>query len=1457
MKKTLLLSLAIFFTVVSFALSDVKPIQTSIDPSLHFIQNNGQWDSKVQFLARLGGLDYWVTNTGVTYEYYRVEREPIPEPKPLSPEEAKNPETSIPKIKNRWGHVIQNSFVGMNPSYQVIPEEKMEGVYNYFFGNEESKWVTNAPIFSSIKLKDIYKGIDVVYFFDNNEMRYDFQIAPFADPSQIQMKFDGQNEIKVSPAGDLLMGTSLGDVTHTKLFAYQDISGSQKQIDCKFVDKGNGIISFDITGYDPSKPIVIDPTVVFITYFGRNNTDYVFSTFIDPSGQAVQTGYTYSTNLPTTTGAFQGSIQSTPCGYVVKMNSAGNGLIFCTYLGGNNSTYPYGGCSSDQNGNTYLAGYTYATNFPTTSGAFQTTGTTFPEMFITKLNTTGSALGYSTYLGGNNTDVCYGMHADLDGYAYVTGYSYSTNYPTSSGAFQSSIPYTSYPNVFCTKLNQSGTALAMSSFYGSSSGYGYGNSVSSDASGNPYITGYTYATNFPTTSGAWKTSGTTTPEIFIAKFNASGTSLSYATYLQGNSTDIAYNIAVDQNNGEATVVGYTYSTNYAITPGALQSTLSSTPEGFITRMNSNGTGLIFSTFLGGNSTDYCYGVTCTLDGNVHVGGYTYSSNFPGITSDGYQKTISSTPDAFLSSFNSTGSLLYGTYLGGNSTDQAYYFKCLGSNSENQVVIGGITSSSNFPVTAGAYQTSVTTTYEGWIAKFQYDPPIAMEISNVYPLQMCKGDEFQVSLKITKGKFKPDNICKVQLSDEFGDFPSKPTVIGQLAMDQEGSITCTMPTAGIGPSSDYKVRIVSSNPAFVTEESIQSITLNPAPFGYDVVGDNGYCADAKLGAEVILQKSEKYSYYQLYRDGIKVGTPLAGTNMPLNFGRFKQPGIYNIEGISPYGCKNMMAGFLDIKMIPLPDVYNVTGGGLYYDQPGNGNYCEGDIGVAIGLSHGDFGVNYTLKLDGVDASVPTAGQGSKFSFGYFTEPGTYTIEALSKQGGCFAPMNGTITVTMLPAPTVYKILSSGKYCEGTQGNEIKLNGSESGFTYTVFMDGKSTNKTTSGTGNEISLGYFNKAGVYTVLAINSTTGCTKLMDGEISLAPVPSPTVFNITGSGKFCQGSDGAVIAIDNSQSEVLYELYNNNIATGYTMVGTGSEITFPPVSENGNYTVVGTTISGNCSISMSGNVVVSQVALPNVNITGNFNPEMNTTETYSIEAPVSGDSYLWKVNNGEIIGSNTSSTITVKWADSKLGSVEVYRTNEFGCANSTLKTAALGNQLVADFIVKPALGDVPFLVEFENASTGYISSYLWEFGDGITSPQENPTHTYKQVGKYTVSLTVGHETDTKKVSKTDIVTVLPANSVDDDGESLNSNGTAGISLIEPNPAKTEIKFDYFLTYAQNIDLAIYDVLGNKVLEIVSGLVAEGNNTMNIDISKLLNGNYYLQLSTADGNVTKHFNVVK
>ena len=306
------------------------------------------------------------------------------------------------------------------------------------------------------------------------------------------------------------------------------------------------------------------------------------------------------------------------------------------------------GIAVDAAGDAYVTGYALH-DFPTTAGAFQTIG--HENAFVTKLNAAGTALVYSTYLGGNSWDEGCGIAVDAAGEAYVTGLTESSSFPTTAGAFQTSYGGGSY-DAFVTKLNAAGTALVYSTYLGGNS-WDEGCGIAVDAAGEAYVTGYTESTNFPTTAGAFQTNfGGGNEDAFVAKLNAAGTAPVYSTYLSGKSSDYGYGIAVDAA-GNAYVIGTTFG-NFPTTPGAFQTSFGGGENGgdaFVTKLDAAGTALVYSTYLGGNNTDCGYGIAVDAAGDAYVTGYTDSTNFPA-TAGAFQTSLegSEATNAFVTKF---------------------------------------------------------------------------------------------------------------------------------------------------------------------------------------------------------------------------------------------------------------------------------------------------------------------------------------------------------------------------------------------------------------------------------------------------------------------------------------------------------------------------------------------------------------------------------------------------------------------------------------------------------------------------------------------------------------------------------------------------------------------------------------------------------------------------------------
>jgi hypothetical protein len=413
---------------------------------------------------------------------------------------------------------------------------------------------------------------------------------------------------------------------------------------------------------------------------------------VDGSGNAYVTGSTVSTNYDVTPGAFQTNGGGYYVdGFVTKLNATGTALVYSTYIGGGYDDVGLG-IAVDGSGNAYVTGYTYSTNYDVTPGAFQTTKSTTnsseTDVFVTKLNATGTALVYSTYIGGSNYDQGNAIAVDGSGNAYVTGFTYSTDYDVTPGAFQTtkSTTNSSEKDVFVTKLNATGTALVYSTYIGgSNSDYGY--AIAVDGSGQAYVTGYTFSPDYDVTPGAFQTTRGDYyyNDVFVTKLNATGTALVYSTYIGGSDYEVGYGIAVD-GSGYAYVTGRTYSTDYDVTPGAFQTTKSTTnpseKDVFVTKLNATGTALVYSTYIGGNSDEEGRGIAVDGSGNAYVTGYTQSTNYD-VTTGAFQTTKSTTnpseKDVFVTKLNATGTaLVYSTYIGGSGDDRGYAIAVDGS-----------------------------------------------------------------------------------------------------------------------------------------------------------------------------------------------------------------------------------------------------------------------------------------------------------------------------------------------------------------------------------------------------------------------------------------------------------------------------------------------------------------------------------------------------------------------------------------------------------------------------------------------------------------------------------------------------------------------------------------------------------------------------------------------------------
>lgn len=487
---------------------------------LSFEANQGQADEQVHFLSRASGYALFLASTeavlAVRKAITRQTRHrtavsftpaaPVPLGSPASPD---------------TGLVLHLQLVGANPRPQVAGLEELPGKVNYFLGNNPEKWRINIPTYARVRYRDIYPGVDLVYYGDQHQLEYDFVVAPRGDPHTIRLSFQDQAGQALLPhidaQGNLVVHATGGEVRLLTPRIYQERDSGRQLLSGHYVlfphfdnpDSGSQIqdVGFEVAAYDSSKPLIIDPVLSYSTYLGGSSVDSGSSIAVDASGNAYITGLTYSPNFPL---AFplQGTI-STDTGYVAfvtKLNATGSALVYSTYLGGK-----YGSNANaiavDALGNAYMTGRT-GPDFPLANPVQSIFGGGSFDAFATKLDATGSMLIYSTYLGGStNADYGTGIAVDTAGNAYVTG-SAGLHFPTTAGAFQAPCADVN-GDAFVTKLNATGSAFLYSTCLGGS-GPDFGSAIAVDSSGNAYVTGSTtskhvpLATGFPTTPGAFQ-----------------------------------------------------------------------------------------------------------------------------------------------------------------------------------------------------------------------------------------------------------------------------------------------------------------------------------------------------------------------------------------------------------------------------------------------------------------------------------------------------------------------------------------------------------------------------------------------------------------------------------------------------------------------------------------------------------------------------------------------------------------------------------------------------------------------------------------------------------------------------------------------------------------------------------------------------------------------------------------
>jgi len=674
---------------------------------LSFEVNDGQFDARVKFLSRGSGYSFFLTSTEAVLALNRAVTGGADKLPPFAQRR---------KAKQRAAHtrpeVLRMRLAGANPAPAITGVDALPGTSNYFAGNDAARWRTNVAHYARVRYEEVYPGIDLVYYGNQRQLEYDFVVAAGADPELIRVKFAGARKVEIERGGDLVLHTSGGQVRQHKPFVYQEVEGGRQQVASSYVLTGKHEIGFRLARYDATKPLIIDPVLVYSTYLGGNNSDTGYDIAVDGAGNAYITGQTTSTDFPT-----QNPVQSAPSQigdvFITKLNPTGDALVYSTYVGGNEREQGYA-IEVDNAGNAYVTGSTSSSDFPK-ANAYDSTfvvGSLTP--FLLKLNATGDALLYSTYVGSSGEAYALGVDKTT-GEAYIAGYTSAPDFPVTPGALQTA--KAAGEDAFITKFNAQGSGLIYSTYLGSNSrDVVYGIAV--DPGGNVYATGHTTSFLFFVSPNALdKTCGQCErgrPDGFVVKLNPQGSDLIYSTFLGGFFSDLVYGIDVD-SSGHAYVTGSTGG-DFPITANAFDSTDNGLGDVFVSKINSTASELIYSTYLGGTGQESGSGIKVDAAGNIHITGVTSSTGFGGVffpTTNSLTPIVSGKNNPFVTKFNATGTaLIYSTTFGVSEEGGAFGLAL--DASANAYVTGSTTNT--VPLTPGAFQTTRSGRSDAFVAK---------------------------------------------------------------------------------------------------------------------------------------------------------------------------------------------------------------------------------------------------------------------------------------------------------------------------------------------------------------------------------------------------------------------------------------------------------------------------------------------------------------------------------------------------------------------------------------------------------------------------------------------------------------------------------------------------------------------------------------------------------------------
>ncbi|CAG0948164.1 MAG: T9SS type B sorting domain-containing protein [Bacteroidetes bacterium] len=662
--------------------------------SLLFIENKNQWPVQVLYKTDLHGGTLFLEKTCFTFNFYNRDTYKYNHQNLHFANTVENLDTQM-----RF-HAYKIHFVNANPNSTIEHRHKSSHYYNFYIGNDSKKWASNVYAFSEITYQNIYPGTTLKTYSVGNYMKYDFIITPGNSPDKIKLFYEGTNGISLDKAGNLIVKTSVNTITEQKPYAYQEINGAKKEVECRFKVIDSYVQFVFPKGYNKKYKLIIDPVLIFASYSGSTADNFGMTATYDNDGNLYGGGICYNNGYPITLGAYDGTFNGTPGPSIAdvtisKFNAAGSNLIYSTYLGGAGTETVHSLIVNKDN-ELYLYGATSSADFPTTPGAYDPTfnggstlsfnfnGTTFnggTDIYVTKFNSTGFALLGSTYMGGSGND--------------------GVNY-----------------NIWSGNYNNVGAYDSLTSNYGDQ----FRGEVMLDTLGNCYIATSTRSADFPILNG-FQPVFQGVQDAVVFKLNSNLTSLTWSTFLGGSDKDAGYSLKVD-SNFNVYVAGGTASSNFPTTGGTIQTTYQGGKvDAYVCKISANGNSLLTSTFLGTALYDQAFFVELDRFENVYVVGQSLG-NFPIVNAPYFN---ANSKQFVCKLQNNLSAFYYSSIFGnGNGSINISPSAFLVDDCENVYVSGWganilqNTPLSGMPVSPNAFQANPANGYDFYLIVFERD-----------------------------------------------------------------------------------------------------------------------------------------------------------------------------------------------------------------------------------------------------------------------------------------------------------------------------------------------------------------------------------------------------------------------------------------------------------------------------------------------------------------------------------------------------------------------------------------------------------------------------------------------------------------------------------------------------------------------------------------------------------------